>query len=103
MRAPRTWTSRVAATLTAGLVSLALTAQSEAQTANIATPGNFTGFGFDQCLAPTQDAMDAWLNHSPFLAVGIYVSGDSRACLNQPNLTPEWIATQLKKGWRLLP
>ena len=47
---------------------------------NVVTPGNFTGYGFDQCLAPTQSAMDAWLKHSPFLAVGIYISGDSRAC-----------------------
>ncbi|MBE7325854.1 DUF1906 domain-containing protein [Nocardioides sp. Y6] len=70
---------------------------------NPVTPGNFTGFGFDQCVAPTQKAMDAWLNHSPYLAVGIYISGDSRACRVQPNLTPTWISTQLAKGWRLLP
>ncbi|WP_148573111.1 glycoside hydrolase domain-containing protein [Nocardioides caldifontis] len=67
------------------------------------TPGDFTGYGFDQCLTPTQSAMDAWLLHSPFWAVGIYISGDSRACRNQPNLTPTWVSTQLKKGWRLLP
>ena len=66
-------------------------------------PGNFTGYGFDQCLAPTQAKMNSWLQHSPFLAVGIYISGDSRACRHQPNLTPRWIATQLSKGWRLLP
>ena len=40
---------------------------------------------------------------SPFLAVGIYISGDSRGCRHQPNLTPKWVATQLRKGWRLLP
>ena len=56
---------------------------------NPVTPGNFRGFGFDQCLTPTQGAMNTWLNHSPFLAVGIYISGDSRACRNQPNLTVE--------------
>src|SRR5687767_3690566 len=39
-----------------------------------ATPGDFTGYGFDQCLAPTQQAMDAWWRHSPFTAVGIYIS-----------------------------
>lgn len=71
--------------------------------ANVATPGDFTGYGFDQCLAPTQKSMDAWLKKSPFLAVGIYISGDSRACRNQPNLTPTWISTQLANGWRLLP
>jgi hypothetical protein len=70
---------------------------------NPVTPGNFTGYGFDQCLAPTQAKMNTWLQHSPFLAVGIYISGDSRACRQQPNLTPRWIATQLAKGWRLLP
>lgn len=67
------------------------------------TPGKFTGYGFDQCLAPDQDAMDRWLESSPFLAVGIYISGDSRGCRSQPNLTPTWISTQLSKGWRLLP
>ena len=70
---------------------------------NPVTPGNFTGYGFDQCLAPTQKMMNRWLNHSPFQAVGIYISGDSRACRSQPNLTPTWISKQLKKGWKLLP
>ena len=70
---------------------------------NVATPGDFTGYGFDQCLAPTQKAMNRWLKTSPFLAVGIYISGKSRACREQPNLTPEWVSTQLAKGWRLLP
>ena len=50
---------------------------------NPVTPGDFRGFGFDQCLAPTQRTMDVWLNHSPFLSVGIYISGNSRA-LPQP-------------------
>lgn len=70
---------------------------------NPVTPGDFRGYGFDQCLAPTQRAMDVWLNHSPFLSAGIYISGNSRACRSQPNLTPRWISTQLRKGWRLLP
>lgn len=68
-----------------------------------ATPGDFTGYGFDQCLTPTQASMDKWRKHSPFSAVGIYVSGDSRACRVQPNLTPDWVANQVAKGWRLLP
>lgn len=72
-------------------------------TGNVVTPGDFTGYGFDQCLAPTQKAMNSWLDHSPFLAVGIYISGKSRACRDQPNLTPAWVRTQLAKGWRLLP
>jgi peptidoglycan hydrolase-like protein with peptidoglycan-binding domain len=73
------------------------------RTGNPPTPGSFTGYGFDQCVAPTQSAMDAWLTSSPFWAVGIYISGDSRACRDQPNLTPTWVSTQLANGWRLLP
>jgi peptidoglycan hydrolase-like protein with peptidoglycan-binding domain len=69
----------------------------------LATPGDFTGHGFDQCLAPTQSAMDTWWRKSPFTAVGIYISGDSRACRVQPNLSPTWVATQVARGWRLLP
>lgn len=70
---------------------------------NPVTPGDYTGLGFDQCLAPEQYKMDAWLASSPFRAVGIYTSGASRGCRSQPNLTPTWVATQLAKGWRLMP
>ena len=93
-----------------GLVSTTATARdstssrlaSQRQIA-LATPGDFTGYGFDQCLAPTQSAMDTWWKKSPFSAVGIYISGDSRACRSQPNLSPTWVATQVARGWRLLP
>jgi peptidoglycan hydrolase-like protein with peptidoglycan-binding domain len=47
--------------------------------------------------------MDAWLTGSPYWAVGIYISGKSRACRSQPNLTPTWVSTQIRNGWRLLP
>jgi hypothetical protein len=87
----------------ATVLATALATVSPAQAANKATPRHFTGYGFDQCLAPSQSAMDAWLTSSPFWAVGIYISGDSRACRSQPNLTPSWISTQLRNGWRLLP
>jgi hypothetical protein len=88
--------------LVAGLItSLALTPVAHAD--NPATPRNFTGYGFDQCVAPSQKAMDAWLTTSPYWGVGIYISGDSRACRSQPNLTPRWVSTQLHRGWRLLP
>lgn len=70
---------------------------------NVVTPGDFTGYGFDQCRTPEQWKMNRWLQSSPFLAVGIYISGDSRACREQPNLTPAWVSTQLANGWRLLP
>src|ERR1700754_402288 len=95
-------TARIAVVaLLTGLVAT-LTA-TPAQAGNVVTPGNFTGYGFDQCLAPSQSAMDAWLRNSPFLAVGIYISGNQRACLSQPTLTKTWVSTQLRNGWRLLP
>lgn len=77
-------------------------APADSAASNPATPGAFRGYGFDQCLAPTQQKMTAWLNHSPYLAVGIYISGASRACRDQPNLTPTWVSTQLAAGWKLL-
>ena len=102
-RSPRRRLARLA--VGTALVAAFLTPQAgaPAQAENPPTPGGFTGFGFDQCTAPTQNAMNAWLKSSPFWAVGIYISGDSRGCRTQPNLTPSWISTQLSKGWRLLP
>ena len=89
--------------LPAGGTSAEAAGGASRRAANPVTPGSFTGYGFDQCLTPTQKAMDAWLTSSPFWAVGIYISGNSRACRNQPNLTPAWVTTQLANGWRLLP
>ena len=54
---PRT-TARVLAWLLAA-VALAVPVRADAD--NVATPGNFTGYGFDQCVAPTQKSMDTWL------------------------------------------
>lgn len=97
--------SAAAATTAAAPASYAVTATAATakKNANPVTPGDFTGYGFDQCLAPDQAKMNRWLTHSPFLSVGIYISGTSRACRHQPNLTPTWISTQLRNGWRLLP
>ena len=92
--------------LAATMMSVLLLQQTSAPAraaANPVTPGNFTGRGFDQCNAPSQRAMDVWLAKSPYRAAGIYISGASRFCREQPNLTPTWVRTQLAKGWRLLP
>src|SRR4051812_2698544 len=101
-RTARRHLGTAAIAVTTFLTFLAMTAL-PARAANVVTPGDFTGYGFDQCTAPTQAAMDAWLTGSPYWAVGIYISGDSRGCRSQPNLTPTWVSTQLAKGWRLLP
>jgi hypothetical protein len=95
--------SVLAVLATVATLASALVVAAPADAANRVTPGSFTGYGFDQCTAPTQKAMDAWLTSSPYWAVGIYISGDSRGCLSQPNLSPTWVSTQLAKGWRLLP
>jgi peptidoglycan hydrolase-like protein with peptidoglycan-binding domain len=86
-----------------GGACVATSAPADSVTANVATPGAFHGYGFDQCLAPSQQAMNVWLRQSPYLAVGIYISGASRACRVQPHLTPTWVTTQLRNGWKLLP
>ncbi|MFT4263519.1 MAG: DUF1906 domain-containing protein [Nocardioides sp.] len=91
--------------LLAALLALPKVLNDRARTtgANPITPGVFTGLGFDQCQAPRQSHMDTWLAKSPFRAVGIYISGDSRACRTQTYLNATWVATQLSKGWHLLP
>ena len=98
------WRRRALAALTVLAVTVSgLLLAAPAEAGNRVTPGNFTGYGFDQCNAPSQTAMDAWLTSSPYFAVGIYIAGKSRYCKEQPNLTPEWVSTQLRSGWRLLP
>ncbi|MFD5935591.1 glycoside hydrolase domain-containing protein [Streptomyces sp. NPDC060333] len=62
----------------------------------------FTGLGFDACTAPTQSAMTAWRQGSPFGAVGVYIGGLARACA-QPRLTSGWIRRQTEAGWHLMP
>ncbi len=95
----------LAVALVTGLVAALLAAlpSAPAYAANPVTPGNFTGLGFDQCDAPRQAAMTAWMKSSPFRAAGIYISGNSRACRTQTNLTPTWVRNQLGAGWHLMP
>jgi hypothetical protein len=88
---------------TTALVPFVVVPAADSLPGNVVTPGSFRGYGFDQCLAPSQRSMNTWLRQSPYLAVGIYISGSSRACRVQPNLTPSWVTTQLQNGWRLLP
>jgi len=60
------------------------------------------GLGFDTCSAPTQATMNAWISHSPYGAVGIYIGGSDRACA-QPDLTADWVSHQASAGWHFLP
>lgn len=70
--------------------------------AEVSAPGTFRGRGFDACTAPSQSAMNAWRNASPYRAVGVYIGGASRGC-GQPNLTSEWVARQAAAGWHFIP
>jgi hypothetical protein len=78
---------------------------SPAQAAPPQAPGTYKGLGFDTCVAPDQATMDAWMKSSPFRAIGIYISGNSRYCGDayQPNLSPAWVQTNADKGWRFIP
>ena len=98
---PRALSAALATGLIATLVGALPSAPAYA--ANPVTPGNFTGYGFDQCEAPSQTAMSTWIKKSPFRAAGIYISGNSRACRTQANLTPTWVRNQLAAGWHLMP
>lgn len=87
------------------ILAAAVLAGSPAQAATPQAPGTFTGKAFDICAAPPQATMDAWKASSPFGAIGIYISGNSRYCGDgyNPNLTPTWVQTNADRGWRFLP
>ncbi|MDP9821600.1 glycoside hydrolase domain-containing protein [Nocardioides massiliensis] len=68
-----------------------------------AMPGRMTGYVFDQCQAPSQAAMDAWWESSPYRGIGIYIAGDNRYCADQLNLDATWVKTQAQRGWALFP
>jgi len=89
----------------AGLLAAATLTDSSAGSAAALTgpsPGTYSGGGFDACAAPASDVMDAWLGSSPYRAVGIYMGGVNRFCL-QPNLTATWVTAQHSAGWHLVP
>jgi uncharacterized protein YraI len=60
------------------------------------------GRAFDTCVAPNLAAITAW-EASPYRTVNVYFGGNNRACPTQPNLTPSWVTTIAKRGWRILP
>ncbi len=91
----------------AGTLALAasLLVPTAAYAADPQAPGDFTGYGFDACVAPSQAVMDAWNLRSPYTAIGIYISGNSRYCGDkyQPNLSKTWVETNASHGWRFIP
>jgi hypothetical protein len=67
-----------------------------------ASATNSTGLGFDACAAPSATVMNAWLAHSSYQAIGIYIGGVDRACA-QPNLTAAWVSQEAAEGWHFIP
>lgn len=61
----------------------------------------FRGWGMDTCRAPSTGTLKRWRT-SRYRALGIYFGGRGRACA-QPRLTPGWVRTVDRMGWRLLP
>lgn len=68
-----------------------------------ATATRLSGLAFDACQAPSLDALRAWRAESPYRGVGIYTSGRNRLCDEQPLLTPSYITTAGRMGWRFIP
>ncbi|PVG84872.1 hypothetical protein DDE18_02640 [Nocardioides gansuensis] len=66
-----------------------------------ASSTQFRGYAFDTCTAPSLAAMQAW-RESPYRAVGIYMGGVNRSCL-QPNLSASWVREVTLMRWRLVP
>ena len=95
--------SRFLVALAIAVSSLLVTPGADARTPTVATSGGqFTGEGFDKCVAPPSSALRSWLA-SPYRAVNIYMGGINRACANQPELTPQWISTVTTNGWSIIP
>ncbi|PUA81789.1 glycoside hydrolase domain-containing protein [Nocardioides currus] len=99
---------RTLTTLALLATGLALVAPASAQAAQAAggkgrgEPGSLTGYAFDTCSAPAQEVMDAWRLESPYAGVGIYLGGSNMLC-PQPELDADWVRTQQRQGWHLLP
>ncbi len=66
-----------------------------------ASATRFTGLAFDACDAPDIAALKAWKS-SPYRALGVYTSGDLRAC-GQHRLTADWVDAATALGWKLIP
>lgn len=98
-------TSRVVLSLLATLLTVSMLGAGSASAVTPPAPGNFTGYGFDACSAPSQKTMDVWNLDSPFSAIGIYISGNSRYCGDkyQPNLTKAWVQKNADNGWHFMP
>lgn len=93
--------------LVLALLGLLVPAPTAAAAPRVLAPGSLTGLAFDACATPDQAAMDAWLESSPYWAVGVYLGGSNRYYCGADGttdaLSADWVATQARHGWRILP
>ena len=99
-------TRRALATLALLTTGLAVAAPAQAvagaRSGGEGEPGSLTGYAFDTCTAPAPEVMDAWRLESPYAGIGIYLGGSNMLC-EQPELDADWVRTQQRHGWHLLP
>jgi hypothetical protein len=69
----------------------------------LASPSVVTGKAFDTASAPSLATMNAWWGTSPYKAVGVYIGGVNRFDTTQANLTPDWVTSVSRTGWKLIP
>lgn len=98
-------TTRAFATALASVLIASVFAAGPSSAAAPQAPGNLMGYGFDACVAPSQKVMDQWNRKSPYSAIGIYISGNSRYCGDkyQPNLSKAWVQRNANNGWHFMP
>jgi len=79
-----------------------LSAQDEAPANSLSLTRQFVGQGFDKCEIAGFDALQAWIDHSPYGAVNLYVGGAGRACSNR-GLNASLISRLSQIGWKFIP
>jgi hypothetical protein len=62
----------------------------------------FSGQGFDKCEIPGEDAMQTWMDYSPYRVVNLYIGGNNRTCSN-PTLTSSFVSRLAEQGWKFIP
>jgi hypothetical protein len=98
------WIIALFSVVVLGAVSFTIVQASATSTPAVKTvqPGTFAGSAFDACTAPSTASMATWKAKSPYRAIGIYIGGNNRGCA-QPNLTADWVRTEVAAGWHLIP
>lgn len=60
------------------------------------------GQGIDKCEIPTPDKLQAWIRHSPYDTINLYIGGSARSCSNLA-LTASYLSQLSQQGWKFIP